>query len=92
MNHLMIASSVNFAPYVWAGIGTLGMIGFLAIASPSRFRKLCTRSDHWVDTDKLLEPLNRRFDLDQHIMPFSQVLGGAVLAAAVLIGYLYATY
>jgi hypothetical protein len=92
VNHLVIASSIDFAPYIWAGVGILGAVGLLALSSPSRFHKLCTRSDHWVDTDKLLEPLNRRIDLDQYILPFSRILGGAVLASAVLIGYLYATY
>ena len=92
MNHLLTAAIPSFAPYIWTSLGVLGAIGLLALASPSRFKKLCTRSDRWIDTDKLLEPLNRRVDLDEHILPFSRILGGAVLAAAVLIAYLYATY
>ena len=92
MNHLLFAAGPNFAPYVWTALGVLGAIGLLALTSPSRFRKLCTRSDRWIDTDKLLEPLNRRVDLDEHILPFSRVLGAAVLGSAVLIGYLYVTY
>ena len=92
MNHLLTAATPNFAPYVWTGLAILGAIGLLALTSPNRFRKLCTRSDRWIDTDKLLEPLNRRVDLDEHILPFSRILGGAVLGAAVLIGYLYANY
>ena len=92
MNHLLIANSLNFAPFVWTSLGILGTIGLLAIASPDRFRKLCTRSDRWIDTDKLLEPLDRRIDLDKYILPFSRILGVAVLAATVLIGYLYTAY
>ncbi len=51
MIHLLIANSANFAPYVWIGLGILGSIGFLAIASPDRFRKLCTRRERWIDSD-----------------------------------------
>ncbi|MCG8585706.1 MAG: hypothetical protein MI757_13450 [Pirellulales bacterium] len=88
----LFAQAIDLALVVWSSLGILAAVGLLAAMSPGCFRRLCGQSDQWIDTDKLLEPLNRRIDVDQHVMPFCRVLGIAVVGAAVLIGYLYVNF
>lgn len=88
----VIAAQLNLGPLVWAVLGILAAIGLLAVVSPRRFQTVCRGSDRWVDTDALLEPLNRRIDLDQHVMPFSRLLGVSVLMAVGVLAYLYLSY
>ena len=82
-------AQVNLAPVFWLSLGALGLTGTVAVLSPKRFAALATRSNTWVDTNKLLEVFDRRVDVDHLVLPFSRVLGVAVLCAVGLLAFLY---
>jgi len=79
----------NAAPVLWFALGFLGLTGLVAVVSPKRFAALATRSNTWVDTDKLFEVFDRRVDVDRIVLPFSRVLGIAVLFAVGLLALVY---
>ena len=85
---ILFAAKLVAGPVVWFFIGILAAIGILAMASPQRFAKLADRSGSWIDTNKALAFLDKRIDIDRHVLPFSRVLGFAVLASAILIAVL----
>jgi hypothetical protein len=78
----------QLSPWIWLLLATLASIGVLAMVSPRHFSSMATRGSNWVDTNKLLEVLDKRIDIDESVKPFSRVLGFAVVASAVLIGAL----
>ncbi len=85
---LLLATNLSLQPWLWMGIGVLAALGLLALVSPHRFSVLATRGGHWVDTDRFFAALDKRIDVDQYVLPFSRILGGAVLAAAALFAVL----
>jgi len=72
----------------WFLLGVIGAVGILAMLSPKRFSMLASRGGQWVDSSKLLAQLDKRVDIDAYVLPYSRLLGVAVLAATALIGYL----
>ena len=82
-------AQVNLAPVFWVALGFVALTGTVAVVSPKRFAALATRSNTWVDTNKLLEVFDRRVDVDHLVLPFSRVLGLAVLFAVGLLAFLY---
>ena len=83
---------VSTGTLVWTLLGSVGLIGLVAVLSPRCFSALAVRSNHWVDTAKLLACLDRPIDIDRHVLPFSRALGIAVIAAVCTMGVLYAKY
>jgi hypothetical protein len=77
---------------LWTTLGILGLIGLIAIVSPSRFQKIATRSGHWVDTNKLAEVLDKRVDIDRYVLPFSRLLGVAVILSVAVLSYVVLRY
>ena len=92
MQLFFAAVEPNWDSLLWVILGIVGAVGLLAILSPRRFSALATRGGQWVDTNKVLAQLDRRIDIDAYVLPFSRVLGVAVLAAVVLVGYLIVHY
>jgi len=92
MHHLLLMSRINTAPAVWTALGMLAAIGAVALFCPDLFRKIAVRSNHWIDTNKILSYLDRRIDIDHHVLPFTRHLGIAVLAAVCAFGVIYAKY
>lgn len=82
---MFILAAKQISPWAWLLICALASIGLLAMASPRHFSSLASRGSNWVDTDKLLQVLDRRIDIDESVKPFSRVLGFAVVASAILI-------
>jgi hypothetical protein len=77
---------------LWSTLGLLGLVGVIAVVSPSRFARLATRSGRWVDTNKIVAVLDKRVDIDHYILPFSRLLGVAVLASVAVLIYVMARY
>jgi hypothetical protein len=73
----------------WLVIGMLACVGLLAIVSPKCFASLSTRGNRWIDTEKLLQPLDARIDVDRYVLPFSRLLGVAVLASVATLAALF---
>lgn len=86
----ILLAANNLTGIVWCVLGLLASVGLLAMFSPQSFSILATRGSSWVDTNKILAVLDKRIDIDKHVLPYSRVLGFAVLASAILIGVLLA--
>lgn len=72
---------------LWTSLTIIGLVGLMAVLSPTRFNILATRGATWVDTSKLTTALDRRIDVDRFVLPFSRILGVAVLAAVGVLAY-----
>jgi hypothetical protein len=92
MHSLLIAAAPSWDAFAWFALGIVGAVGLLAILSPRRFSALATRGGQWVDSNKILAQLDKRVDIDAYVLPFSRVLGLAVLVAVALIAFLIARY
>lgn len=86
---LLAVSNALISATFWLAIGLLTSVGFLAIISPKRFAALSTRGNRWIDTEKLLQPLDARIDVDRYVLPFSRLLGVAVLASVAMLAALF---
>ena len=73
-------------------LGVLGLIGIIAIISPSAFQKLATRSGRWVDTNKIVQVLDKRVDIDHYVLPFSRLLGVAVIISVAVLLFVVMKY
>ncbi|MBI3462607.1 MAG: hypothetical protein HY000_06030 [Planctomycetes bacterium] len=47
----------------------------MSTSAPVLFIALAKHSSHWIDTDRALKPLDRRFDIDGYVLPYSRSLG-----------------
>ena len=93
MNACPLAVTGNLLlPVAWSVLGAVALIGLVAVCSPRRFSALAARGSQWVDTNKLLQHLDRRIDVDHYVLPFSRWLGIAVIVSAGIIGYLLLKY
>jgi hypothetical protein len=88
---ILLAVSAKEA-LMWGGLGVLTFVGLLAVISPRRFAKLANCGSQWIDTSKVVERLDKPIHVDRYILPFSRLLGAAVILAVVLIGYLHLQY
>ncbi|HZZ28265.1 MAG TPA: hypothetical protein VFE46_09720 [Pirellulales bacterium] len=77
---------------LWTTIGIIGMLGLIAVISPAFFAKVATRSARWVDTRKFTDALDKRIDIDRYVLPFSRLLGVAVLLAVAVLAYVMLRY
>lgn len=69
----------------WTLLACAGIIGCVAVCSPQAFRRLAERGAHWLDTDKIFAKLDRRFDVDRLLLPYSRWLGAAVVATVAIL-------
>ena len=76
----------------WIALVSLGLVsvtGLLGLFSPRLFSRLARWGSLWVDADRLVEKMERRIDVDRHVLRHCRWFGIAVLAAvAVLAGFL----
>ena len=76
----------------WIVLGFLGFVavaGGLALSSPPLFSRLARWGSIWIDTNKLVDKLQRRIDIDRYVLRYCRLFGFAVLGAvAVLAGVL----
>jgi hypothetical protein len=84
----MILFGQSLSLGVLALLGLLATVGLLAMVSPNTFSRVARRGGKWFDSQKLLEVLDRRIDIDETVLPHSRVLGFTVLVAVVLLGSL----
>jgi hypothetical protein len=77
---------------LWGALSIFGFIGLIAVVSPNRFAVLATRSGRWVDTNKVLEVLDKRIDIDRYVLPFSRLLGITVILAVAVLAYVIYCY
>jgi hypothetical protein len=93
--NIMTAAMLAFVSkqaVLWSTLGLLGLVGLIAIVSPRGFQKIATRSGQWVDTNKLAEVFDKRVDIDRYVLPFSRLLGVAVILSVAILGYFVLRY
>lgn len=88
MTFLAFALPAIWQPVCWLLLVLCGAAGAVALASPRLFATLANNGSRWVDTQKLLQVLDKRIDLDAHVLPYSRVLGALVLASVAVLGWL----
>lgn len=70
----------------------MGLFALVAVASPKTFRLLAKYGGHWLDSSKLLAALDKPIDVDRLVLPYSRVLGAAVLATITLLCVRFSGY
>lgn len=73
----------------WVVLGFLGFVavaGFLALCSPPLFSRLARWGSIWVDTNKLVDKLQRRIEIDGYVLKHCRLFGFAVLGAVAVLG------
>lgn len=65
------------------------VLGLIALLSPSAFRFVATRGARWFDSRKIVEVLDKQFDVDRYVLPHCRMLGTLVLASVAVMGYVY---
>lgn len=86
----VVFASIDWSPLAWAFLGICAAAGLLAVVAPRRFAALTQHSNHWVDTDKILATLDKKYDVDRYILPHSRIFGVIVLlGVAVLTAFVW---
>ena len=91
ITHFLLA----FSPFSWilfSFLALVGLAGVIGVVSPNKFSAVCRGSAHWVDTKRTLEKLDRSIDIDGVALKHSRILGAAVIASVIVLGYLYCSY
>jgi len=76
---------------VFALLGIAGLLGVLAVLSPSRFALIAHSGGQWIDTSKLTELLDRRIPVDHMVLRHSRLFGVLVTVSALWLAYVFAT-
>jgi hypothetical protein len=83
----IISNSPLLVSVFWGILFVVGVLGLVALVSPQAFASLAVRGGRWVDTSKVIAKLDARIDLDERVLPYSRVLGVAVIASVAVLGY-----
>ena len=89
MIQLTIPASWHVDWFVWGLLSVVTVLGLLAIFSPRLFSIIARRGGEWVDTNKLVEKLDKQIHIDHHMIRHSRVFGITVVAASVFLGYVF---
>ena len=88
----LLLAMISKQAILLGSLALVGIVGMIAILSPQRFAKLATRSGRWVDTKKALEVFDTRVDIDHYVLPFSRLLGVAVVASVAILCWVLVRY
>ena len=66
-------------------VALIGAIGAMGVISPRLFAAVCRASSRWVDTQRLLAPLDKPIDIDHRVLRYSRAFGALVAASASLL-------
>jgi hypothetical protein len=80
------------APVLSAILAMSALAGIIAVVSPRWFAILSARASAWVDSGRFLAILDKRVDIDQHVLPYCRVLGAAVLLSVAALIFVLATH
>ena len=86
--NLPLAIELRFLePVIWFLLAAVGAIGVLAIVSPRLFGAISTQGGKWIDSSKFFAIFDKRIDVDGPVLRHSRVLGVAVVASVLFLGY-----
>jgi hypothetical protein len=66
-----------------------GACGLIAVVHPRWFSVLAQRGSQWIDTNRAVEWLDRRIDIDCYVFPYTRLFGALVLASACFLAFRY---
>jgi len=88
MSMIDVFSSVPREWFIWTLLGFAGGVGLIAVLSPRLFSALSAWSSVWIDTEKSAKSLDRRIDIEQHVLRHSRLYGAmTVVATGVLAAF-----
>lgn len=76
----------------WFLLVSAGLLGVVALVSPKTFRSLAEQGGQWLDSGKLLEKLDKRIDVDRLVLPYSRILGAAVIATVAVLCFRFSVH
>jgi hypothetical protein len=87
--HATLLAVVDVQWFVWPVLAVVLGLGVLAMAAPDAFALVAARGSTWVDTQKVLQALEKPIDIDQHVLRYSRIFGALVALSAVWLGYVF---
>jgi hypothetical protein len=86
----VVASRLGHAgqQIAWPLLGLVGAAGAVAVFSPRLFSRLASWGNRWIDADRVLTKLDRRIDIDRHVLAHCRLFGVAVLGTVVVLACL----
>lgn len=87
MNPLFALLQTIWGPFSWILLASSGLLGLVALLSPQTFERIAAYGSRWIDSNKVLERLDRPIDVDQWMLPHSRKLGAAVLVAVAILAF-----
>lgn len=85
MNSMSPSLQTFWETCFWILLAIAGLIALVAVVSPATFRTLAKFGGQWLDSGKLLAALDKPIDVDRLVLPYSRMLGAAVLATIALL-------
>lgn len=89
MNAVVLATSLDLQWIVWPTLALVFALGLLAAFAPRKFQSIAAHGGRWIDTERVLQALDKPIDVDRHVLRYSRVFGVAVALAAVWLAYVY---
>ncbi len=80
--------SLSLPQMLLPALVAVALLGLFALAAPSRFARLASGGATWIDTEKWVRAMDRRFDVDQHLLNHSRLFGAAIFILAATLTYL----
>jgi hypothetical protein len=91
MEVLVLGAQGAFAWLIWPALIAIAMLGIVAMVSPQTFRLLAENGGKWIDTNKWVQSLDQPIPLDSYVLRYCRFFGAIVLAAVLILAYLYYT-
>lgn len=82
MNLAYNLPSIRWEFAIWALLAVAAGSALMAVVSPRLFSALNAWSSVWIDVDKLTKRLDKRVDIERHVIRHSRMLGAMTVAAA----------
>src|SRR5262245_47629607 len=84
-------SPVTLAVVVWPLLGLVLFLGAVAVVCPDTFAFFARGGGQWIDSQQLLQTLDKKVDIDEHVLRYSRVFGLAIILAGSYLGYVFYT-
>ena len=89
MSVLFAAVDGVWQPLLTTLLVLAGLCGLVAVVHPRWFAVLADRGSQWIDTQRAVEWLDRRIDIDCYVVRYTRLFGALVLASACFLAFRY---
>jgi hypothetical protein len=82
--------ATSAVPAIWPPLLSVilifsGLCGLIAVVKPAWFSTLAEHGGQWIDTSRLVERLDARFDVDRYALRYPRAFGALVLLSALIL-------